>query len=110
MHLALVVLLFPLCGHLADRLGFFPVMLAGGIFLGATAPLAFYILRLGTPAAAFCGQAIFVVGLTVHGGGMALFMQEHMTTSPHLYTAIAVCYNLAQVILVGFWFLVGMCV
>ena len=72
-------------------------MLAGGLFLGLTAPLAFYILRFGTPLAAFFGQLIFVIGLTVHGGPMALFMTEHMVTSPHLYTAIAVSYNVAQV-------------
>lgn len=102
-HLALVVLLFPLTGHLGDIYGFYPVMLSGGIFLGAIAPVAFYILRLGTPAAAFCGQLLFVVGVTVHGGPLALFMTEHMTSSPHLYTAIALSYNIAQVSVVGFW-------
>jgi hypothetical protein len=97
INLALVVFLFPLTGHIADRVGYYPLMMGGGLFLGVTAPLAFYILRMGTPAAAFCGQLFFVVGLAVHGGPLALFLTEHMTSSPHLYTAIAVAYNMAQV-------------
>ena len=97
VHLALVCCLFPLFGHVADTRGYYPLMLGGGVFLGATAPLAFYILRLGTPAAAFLGQLIFVVGLSAHGGALALFMTEAMTTSAHLYSAVAIAYNLAQV-------------
>lgn len=76
-------------------------MLAGGLFIGSTAPIAFYILRLGTPIAAFLGQAIFVVGLTLHSGSLGLFLTEHFTTCPHLYTAIAVSYNVAMAIFGG---------
>lgn len=97
VHLALVVLLLPWAGHLADRLGFYPVMLAGGIFLGAASPVAFYILRLGTPAAAFCGQALFVAGFALHVGPLGLFLTDFVTTSPHLYTAIALVYNIPMV-------------
>lgn len=63
-------------------------MLAGGLFMGATAPLAFYIIRLGHPVAAFFGQLIFVMFFTTHSGPLGLFMTEHMTTCPHLYTAM----------------------
>lgn len=110
-NLALAVVLFPLAGGLADTYGVYPVMLAGGSFLGLIAPVAFYILRHGTPAAAFCGQALFVVGLTVHSGPLGLFLTEHMTTCPFLYTAIAVAYNVAMVCtfmwMVFGWFSLG---
>lgn len=76
-------------------------MVAGGLFIGANAPLAFYILRLGTPIAAFFGQSIFVVGLTLHSGSLGLFSAEHFTPCPHLYTTIAVSNNISMAIFGG---------
>ncbi len=96
-NLALATLLYPFAGHLADRFGFFPVMLGGGAFLTLASPLGFYLLRTGTPAGAFCGQALFVVGLTMNSGCLGMFLTDHLTTSPHLYSAMALVYNTAMV-------------
>ena len=96
VQLACFTLLLPFCGKLADRFGYFSVMTAGGVILGVSAPFVFVILRQATPAAAYFGQLFFVVGMGLHGGGVGYFLLEEATTSPHLYSAIALIYNIAQ--------------
>jgi MHS family proline/betaine transporter-like MFS transporter len=97
---AVIIVLTPLCGVLADRLGRKPVILASSVgYLVLSYPL-FLWMSGGTFTAALIAQLVSAVLTALYGGAsLAAFVELFPTRTR--YTGLALSYNLAVAICGG---------
>lgn len=93
-------LLLAAFGALSDRLGRRPLMIAGAITLIVVAIPSMMLVTSGEIWLALLGQLLFVVALTVYGGGCYTFFVE-IFDSKTRFTSAAFSYNLGYAIFGG---------
>ncbi len=98
--LLLYTVLLPLFGALSDKVGRRPMMITGVIVTTIAAIPAFMMVSSGTPWIALIGQCLFVLGITIYGGGCYTFFIEVFDPKVRL-TAAAFSYNLGYAIFGG---------
>lgn len=98
--LLLYSVLLPLFGALSDRLGRKPLMITGvsATIIGAIP--AFMMVSSGSPFIALLGQCLFVLGITMYGGGCYTFFIEVFSPKVRL-TAAAFSYNVGYAVFGG---------
>lgn len=100
LALLLYTVLLPLFGALSDRVGRKPLMITGVITTIVAAIPAFMMVSSGSPLVALMGQFLFVIGITMYGGGCYTFFIEVFNPKVRL-TAAAFSYNLGYAIFGG---------
>jgi MHS family proline/betaine transporter-like MFS transporter len=95
-----VVLLMPLAGWLADRVGRKAVFVSGTLGLGLLTYPVFVLMGRGTLTAAFLGQGIFALCTGLIGGVTPVIFAELFATRTR-YSGMALAYNLTQALLGG---------
>lgn len=100
LALLLYTVLLPLFGALSDRVGRKPLMITGVITTIVAAIPAFMMVSSGSPLIALMGQFLFVIGITMYGGGCYTFFIEVFNPKVRL-TAAAFSYNLGYAIFGG---------
>ncbi|OYO16678.1 MFS transporter [Enemella dayhoffiae] len=99
-------ILLPLMGRLGDRLGRRKMLLIGlAAILVLTLP-AFLLVTSGKVALALLGQLLFVLAITLYGGGCYTFFIEVFDTRTR-FTSAAFSYNLGYAIFGGTAPLIG---
>ena len=96
----LIVMLLPFFGAVADRVGRKPVMLAGTIYLAATAFPAYLLATIGNFGGAVAAQLLLAVGIALFGGGGYVVLYELFPTNVRS-TGIGLSYNLGYAIFGG---------
>ncbi|GAB3135587.1 MFS transporter [Tsukamurella serpentis] len=110
--MSLYTVLLPLTGRLGDRFGRKPMLITGSLAIAVLAVPCFALVTSGSLAMAILGQMLFVLPITVYGGGCYTFFVEIFTTRTR-FTSAAISYNTAYALFggtapfVGTW-LVGM--
>ncbi|WP_270483094.1 MFS transporter [Gordonia jacobaea] len=90
--MSLYTLMLPLTGMLGDRFGRRPMLIAGTISIAILAVPCFAMVTSGSLAMAIAGQMLFVIPLTIYGGGCYTFFVEAFTTRTR-FTSAAISYN-----------------
>ena len=98
--LLLYTFLLPVFGAISDRLGRRPMMVTGIITTIVAAVPAFIMVSSGAPFVALLGQCLFVLGITMYGGGCYTFFIEVFNPKVRL-TAAAFSYNLGYAVFGG---------
>lgn len=93
-------LLLPLFGAVSDKVGRRPMMIAGTITLAVLAVPAFLLVTSGDLWLALLGQLIFVLAMTIYGGGCYTFFVEVFDPKTR-FTSAAFSYNLGYALLGG---------
>jgi len=93
--LALQLLLLPLAGKLADRIGAKPVLLLSTIGTAVLSWPLYVLISQGSVAAIVCGQAVFALLQAGIGGTVPAFMVEALPKHVRC-TALSFGQNLAQ--------------
>jgi MHS family proline/betaine transporter-like MFS transporter len=107
--MAAYTILLPLMGHIGDRVGRRPMLIGGAITVAVLAIPAFMLVTTGNVFLAVLGQVIFVIAITLYGGGCYTFFVEVFSTE-NRFTAAALSYNVGYALLggtapfVGEWF------
>ncbi|MFM9373156.1 MFS transporter [Streptomyces sp. Da 82-17] len=96
----LYAVLLPVWGIVGDRVGRRPMLIAGSVALAVVAVPSFALVTGGSLGLALLGQALFVVCLTLYGGGCYTFFVEIFTTRTR-FTSAAVSYNVAYALFGG---------
>ncbi|MDI3390620.1 MFS transporter [Streptomyces sp. B-S-A8] len=96
----LYAVLLPLWGIVGDRVGRRPMLIAGAVALAVAAVPSFALVTSGSLGLALLGQALFVLCLTLYGGGCYTFFVEIFTTRTR-FTSAAVSYNVAYALFGG---------
>ncbi len=104
--LSLYAILLPIGGYIGDRVGRKPMLIAGSAALAVLAIPAFLLVTSGNVGLAMLGQALFVLPLTIYGGGCYTFFVEIFTTKTR-FTSAAISYNVAYALFGGTAPLVG---
>lgn len=73
--MASYTIFLPIAGHLGDRFGRRPMLIAGAILLAVTSVPAFGLVTSGHMGLAFLGQTIFVLALCCYGGGCYILLR-----------------------------------
>lgn len=97
--LAYTVLL-PFFGAVSDRVGRRPMMITGTIVLAVIAIPSMLLVTSGQIGLALIGQLLFVLAITVYGGGCYTFFVE-VFDSKTRFTSAAFSYNLGYAIFGG---------
>src|SRR5690625_4650860 len=100
LALLLYTVLLPLFGALSDRVGRKPLMITGVITTIVAVIPAFMMVSSGSPLIALMGQFLFVIGITMYGGGCYTFFIEVFNPKVRL-TAAAFSYNLGYAVFGG---------
>lgn len=100
LAMAAYTVLLPVFGAVSDKVGRRPMMIAGALFLAVLAVPAFLLVVSGNMWLALCGQMIFVLALTVYGGGCYTFFVEVFEPKTR-FTSAAFSYNTGYAILGG---------
>ncbi len=87
-------------GHLGDRFGRKPMLIAGSILLAVTSIPAFGLVTSGNVWLALVGQMIFLISLACYGGGSQTFFTERFPTQTR-FTSAAISYNVAYAVMGG---------
>ena len=98
--MASYTIFLPIAGHLGDRFGRRPMLIAGTILLAVTSVPAFGLVTSGNMGLAFLGQTIFVISLCCYGGGCYTFFCERFSTKTR-FTSAAISYNISYAVLGG---------
>ena len=98
--MASYTIFLPIAGHLGDRFGRRPMLIAGAILLAVTSVPAFGLVTSGHMGLAFLGQTIFVLALCCYGGGCYTFFCERFSTKTR-FTSAAISYNISYAALGG---------
>ena len=98
--MASYTIFLPIAGHLGDRFGRRPMLIAGTILLAVTSVPAFGLVTSGNMGLAFLGQTIFVLALCCYGGGCYTFFCERFSTKTR-FTSAAISYNISYAALGG---------
>lgn len=98
--MASYTLFLPIAGHLSDRFGRKPMLIAGSILLAVVSIPAFTLVTSGNMGPAFIGQTIFVLALCCYGGGCYTFFCERFSTKTR-FTSAAISYNIAYAVMGG---------
>ncbi|WP_461666536.1 MFS transporter [Gordonia sputi] len=88
----LYTLLLPVMGMIGDRVGRRPMLIAGTIAIAVLAVPCFSLVTSGSLALAIAGQMLFVVPITLYGGGCYTFFVEVFKTRTR-FTSAAISYN-----------------
>lgn len=96
----LYAVLLPLWGIVGDRVGRKPMLIAGSLALAVLSVPSFALVTSGSLGLALLGQALFVLCMTVYGGGCYTFFVEIFTTRTR-FTSAAVSYNVAYALFGG---------
>ncbi|TFD07031.1 MULTISPECIES: MFS transporter [unclassified Cryobacterium] len=104
--LALYAVLLPIGGHIGDKVGRKPMLIAGSAAIAVLAIPSFMLVTSGSLPLALLGQMLFVIPLCIYGGGCYTFFVEIFTTRTR-FTSAAVSYNLGYAIFGGTAPLVG---
>lgn len=99
-------ILLPLMGRIGDRVGRRTMMLAGLVAILLLALPAFLLVTSGNVGLALLGQLIFVVAITIYGGGCYTFFIEIFDTRTR-FTSAAFSYNLGYALFGGTAPLIG---
>lgn len=100
LAMATYAILLPIGGIIGDRVGRKPMLIVGAAVLAVISIPAFTLVTSGNLGLALLGQAIFVVGLCLYGGGCYTFFVEIFTTRTR-FTSAAISYNLSYAIFGG---------
>lgn len=100
LALLLYTVLLPVFGSLSDRVGRRPLMITGVVTTIIAAIPAFMMVSSGNPVVALLGQCLFVLGITMYGGGCYTFFIEVFDPKVRL-TAAAFSYNVGYAIFGG---------
>lgn len=100
LSVLLIVVLLPLAGALADRVGRRPVMIAGALYLAVTAIPAYLLATTGSFMGAVSAQLVLAVGIALFGGGGYVVLYELFPTHVRS-TGIGFSYNLGYAIFGG---------
>lgn len=98
--MASYTILLPIAGHLGDRYGRKPMLIAGSLLLALTSVPAFGLVTSGDMRLAFIGQTIFVIALCCYGGGCYVFFCERFSTETR-FTSAAISYNVSYAVMGG---------
>lgn len=98
--LLLYAVLLPMFGALSDRVGRRPLMIAGVVTTIVASIPAFMMVSSGNSVVALLGQCLFVLGITMYGGGCYTFFIEVFDPKVRL-TAAAFSYNVGYAIFGG---------
>lgn len=85
-------ILLPVTGALSDRFGRRAMMRVGAVTIFVSALPAFLLVSSGILFLAFLGQLLFVVAITIYGGGCYTFFVEVFETKTR-FTSAAFSYN-----------------
>ena len=96
----LCMLLFPLTGAIADRVGLLPVMITASVALILTAIPAFYLVNTGETANAVLAQVWLAFVLAGIGAPLPAWFISRFPPTVR-YTGVAIGYNFAQAIFGG---------
>ena len=94
------MLLFPLTGAIADRVGLLPVMITASVALILTAIPAFYLVNTGETANAVLAQVWLAFVLAGIGAPLPAWFISRFPPTVR-YTGVAIGYNFAQAIFGG---------
>ncbi|WP_245873696.1 MFS transporter [Brevibacterium ihuae] len=93
-------ILLPVFGAVSDKVGRKPMMIAGTLALAVLAVPAFMLVTSGSMGLALVGQLIFVVAITIYGGGCYTFFVEVFEPKTR-FTSAAFSYNVGYAVLGG---------
>lgn len=93
-------ILLPVGGLIGDRVGRKPMIMIGSAVLAVISIPVFTMVTSGNFGLALLGQAIFVVGLCLYGGGCYTFFVEIFNTRTR-FTSTAMSYNVAYALFGG---------
>ncbi|OYO17917.1 MFS transporter [Enemella evansiae] len=99
-------ILLPIMGRIGDRVGRRTMMLAGLAAILVLALPAFLLVTSGNVALALLGQLLFVLAITIYGGGCYTFFIEVFDTRTR-FTSAAFSYNLGYALFGGTAPLIG---
>lgn len=99
-------ILLPIMGRVGDRVGRRPMLFAGLAAILVLALPAFLLVTSGNVGLALIGQLIFVVAITIYGGGCYTFFVEVFDTRTR-FTSAAFSYNLGYALFGGTAPLIG---
>lgn len=98
--MVLYTILLPIAGHIGDRVGRRPMLIAGAITIAVLAIPAFLLVTSGSMILGILGQWIFVVAISLYGGGCYTFFVEVFETSSR-FSAAGISYNTAYALFGG---------
>jgi MHS family proline/betaine transporter-like MFS transporter len=87
-------ILLPIGGRLSDRVGRKPMLVVGSACIALFAIPCFMLVTSGSFGLALLGQMLFVIPLSIYGGGCYTFFVEIFTTRTR-FTSAAISYNVA---------------
>lgn len=93
-------ILLSVFGAVSDKVGRKPMMIAGTLALAVLAVPAFMLVTSGSMGLALVGQLIFVVAITIYGGGCYTFFVEVFEPKTR-FTSAAFSYNVGYAVLGG---------
>ncbi|WP_229119929.1 MFS transporter [Enemella evansiae] len=99
-------ILLPIMGRIGDRVGRRTMMLAGLAAIMVLALPVFLLVTSGNVALALLGQLLFVLAITIYGGGCYTFFIEVFDTRTR-FTSAAFSYNLGYALFGGTAPLIG---
>jgi MFS transporter, MHS family, proline/betaine transporter len=100
LAMAAYTVLLPAFGAVSDKVGRKPMLIAGSTALAVLAIPAFMLVTSGSMGLALVGQLLFVVALTIYGGGCYSFFIEVFEPKAR-FTSAAFSYNLGYAVLGG---------
>lgn len=98
--MTLYTILLPVFGSVSDKVGRRPMLIAGSGLIAVLALPVFLLVTSGSVGLALVGQLLFVLAITVYGGGCYTFFVEVFATK-NRFTAAAISYNVGYALLGG---------
>lgn len=100
LALTLYAIILPYTGLISDRIGRKPLLVMGAIAIAVVSIPSYLLVTSGNIFLTIIGQVLYVLAITLYGGGCYTFFVEIFTTKTR-FTSAAISYNLSYAIFGG---------